>query len=120
MENFDDEENAPQCFVSWMRPQNATAYLELPSAPVTAGPKDTSWLAFTDEESAACEEAWQALPEEERHNIEQSAAENTIAGGELAVDEEDVELHDEKVGVSIARDKLFEVDVKSLTVRKLF
>lgn len=75
--------------------------------------EDVAWQAFTAEESAECEEAWQSLSEEEKQRAEQGywnseSGRNSPGAGDD--DEEDT------VGVSIAKDKLFEVDVRRWSV----
>ena len=104
------EELPPPLDVRWMRQKSSTAILELPTAPVTVSnsPKDTLWQAFSVEESAGCEAAWQELSEEERRRSEDD--DDTDVSKQHEEDEDD---DDETVGVSIAKDKLFEVDVRS-------
>ena len=58
--------------------------------------------------SAGCEAAWQELSEEERRRSEDD--DDTDVSKQHEEDEDD---DDETVGVSIAKDKLFEVDVRS-------
>ena len=109
----DDEQKPPPLNVRWMRPKSSSAFLELPTAPISlTNTKDLSWLAFSEEESKQCEDAWEQLSEEEKKtaselgNQEKSNSENG--------DEEDDD--EETVGVSIAQDKLFEVDVRRMQV----
>lgn len=104
------DEMPPPLDVRWMRPTSSSAILELPTAPVTLSnsPKDISWLAFTAEESAGCETAWQDMSEEKKKLAEED--EDPDVSKQHEEDEED---DDETVGVSIAEDKLFEVDVRS-------
>lgn len=80
----------------------------LASAPITLGATPI-WQPFTREESDACEEAWQTLSEDEK----------VIALS--PVDETTDEYHDDaKVGIPVARDKLFEVDVVSMKLYPVF
>lgn len=104
------EELPPPLDVRWMRPKSSSAILELPTAPITMSnsPKDTLWQAFSVEESIGCEAAWQELSEEERRHSEDD--DETDVSKQHEEDEDD---DDETVGVSIAKDKLFEVDVRS-------
>ena len=104
----------PQLVTRWMRPQSSSAVLELPTAPVTMSvqkDKDISWHPFTEEESSECETACQNLSEEERQSAENDEHDNVSKSSE-DIDDED----DDIVGVSIAKDKLFEVDVRSMRV----
>ena len=96
-----------------MRPQAATVHLELPTAPIVASTqKEVTWQAFTASESAACEETWQAMSEEERRRAEsEGGGEDASKGGIEDPDEEE-----DTVGVTIAKDKLFEIDVQTMTV----
>lgn len=98
-----------------MRPQASSAFLDLPTTPVTASSqKDLSWQAFTAEESAECEAAWLNLSDEERRLAEEDEGMSTTAGKSEDPDDEDRDT----VGVSIAKDKLFEVDVRSMQVSR--
>lgn len=100
-----------------MRPQYSSAYLDLPSAPITTRSQESSWQAFTDEESKACEAAWQALSDDEKVIEEDiitplpSSKEKEKEG-----DLEDGQEEEDTVGVSIAMDKLFEVNVRKMRV----
>lgn len=107
----------PPVLTRWLRPQISSAYLDLPSAPITtANSRETAWQAFTAEESAACEAAWQALTDEERKEAEEEPAPviDDDVKGKLAAVENDED--DDTVGVSIAKDKLFEVNVRTMKV----
>ena len=109
-----EDEPPPPLSVRWMRPQTASAILELPVAPIAnIQQKDIGWQAFTAEESEQCEEAWQNLSTEERAGAESGEDDDVDkrSSSDLNDEEEDV------VGVSIAKDKLFEVDVRSMRVR---
>lgn len=76
----------------------------LASAPITLGPTPI-WQPFTREESDACEDAWQALSEDEKVT--------SLSPTDDITDE----YHDDiKVGIPVSRDKLFEVDVISMKV----
>ena len=109
----------PPLAVRWLRPQTATAYLDLPTAPITLSvQKEVPWQAFTAEESKACEAAWQSLSEEEKRKSEEySMGNGSTSEGKSSNVDAAVEEDEDTVGVSIARDKLFEVDVKRMRVR---
>lgn len=94
----DDDEPIPVYTVRWLRPHYATALLDLPSAPVAVGHTD-HWHAFTEDDSVACEDAWQQLPEEARLDS---------GDGDDSVDESFVEEEEDVVGVAIYKDKLYE------------
>ncbi|TDL17868.1 hypothetical protein BD410DRAFT_753898 [Rickenella mellea] len=106
--------------VRWLRPQNSSAYLDLPSAPITANTKGTAWQAFTEEESNACEAAWQALTEDER----KKALENSVGSSDKELKEKPTPEFDEEdedtVGVSIAKDRLFEVNVRTMKLKPIY
>lgn len=107
----ESEELMPSLDVRWLRPQIASAVLELPTAPVaTSSQRNLQWLAFTGPESSECEDAWKRLSDEEKHIAE----EETTGTPKEPVDVDDDE--DDIVGVSIAKDKLFEVDVRTMQV----
>ncbi|KAG8888357.1 hypothetical protein FRB98_007932 [Tulasnella sp. 332] len=76
-------------------------------SPTTIGPTPT-WQPLTREESDACEEAWQELNPEARHNLSESSP--------SAEDDQD----EFKVGIPVSNDKLFEVDVRSMQLRPVF
>ena len=111
-----NDQPPPPLIPRWLRPTSSSAILELPTAPITlaSSPKgDVTWQAFTAEESAQCEEAWQNLSEEERRQAEDDSLDNQSSPNS-AEDYDDEE--DDTVGVSIAKDKLFEVDVRRWSV----
>lgn len=109
----DGEVEPPPLAVRWMRPQAATVYLELPTAPIVASTqKDVTWQAFTAAESAACEATWQTLSEEEQGVAESEGVDDEASKGGI----EDPDEDEDKVGVTIAKDKLFEIDVQTMTV----
>ena len=113
------DDTPPPLIVRWLRPQTASAYLDLPTAPITLSTqKEIPWQAFTAEESAACEAAWQALSNVERKRSEGLDVGGGEEGGEDGqnVRSNDKVVDEDTVGVSIARDKLFEVDVKRMQV----
>lgn len=115
-----DVSSPPPLIVRWLRPQTATAFLDLPTAPITlSSQKEVPWQAFTAEESEACEAAWRALSDEERRTSEAAAAdcESTSEQRTPSADD-DLDEDDDTVGVSIAKDKLFEVDVRRMRVRE--
>lgn len=115
----------PAVSYRWLRPKVASAVLDLPIAPVTVNLKDSAWQAFTEEESEACEEAWNGLSDDERA-LAYTYNEKLLEGGQKTPeggqktptsDQADEEEPDDVVGVSIAEDRLFEVNVRSLQVR---
>lgn len=105
---MDSVDHVPHYAIRWLRPAYSTALLDLPTAPVTQGGTD-AWRAFSPEESAACEEAWQRLPKDERHNTGEGLSAIVPDNG---LDPADV------VGVQIYNDKLYEVDVRVMQVRR--
>ena len=116
------EDPPPPLISRWLRPTSASAILELPTAPVapSTNPKDdVTWQAFTADESTECEGAWQNLSEEERQRIEDGFIHDDSRRTSADLDDDDDE---DTVGVSIAKDKLFEVDVKrwSVSIRPIF
>ena len=113
-----DSNTPPELIVRWFRPQGSSALLDLPSAPVAIPSKESNWQAFTEEESAACEEAWWALGPEERRRIHEAEAYGTLYS-DIERTEEDEDALKDKVGVAIAKDRLFEVDVRSMRVRRV-
>ena len=110
---------SPPLVVRWLRPQTASVYLDLPTAPITLSTqKEIPWQAFTAEESAACEAAWQLLSDEDKKRSEGlTVCEGEECGGSGQKSRSNDEVvDDETVGVSIAKDKLFEVDVRRMQV----
>ncbi|KAI5122806.1 hypothetical protein M0805_000148 [Coniferiporia weirii] len=112
------EEREPKLAVRWMRPQASSALLELPTVPIVqSSHKDvTTWQAFTAEESSKCELAWQALSDEERKLAEEERAVEELDSDDVDDDDDD----EQTVGVSIAKDRLFEVDVRSMQLRPIY
>ncbi|KAL5520107.1 hypothetical protein ACEPAG_1767 [Sanghuangporus baumii] len=111
----DTEETPPPLDVRWMRPVASSAILELPVAPVVVSAQK-DWQAFTTQESDECERAWRSLSDEER-----TAAEEINESDSVERNAEDIEDEDEDtIGVSIAEDKLFEVDVRSMRLRPIY
>ncbi|KAL5482713.1 hypothetical protein ACEPAI_9307 [Sanghuangporus weigelae] len=111
----DCEETPPPLDVRWMRPVASSAILELPIAPVVVSAQK-DWQAFTAQESDECEHAWRSLSDEER-----TAAEESNDSDSVERNAEDIEDEDEDtIGVSIAEDKLFEVDVRSMRLRPIY
>lgn len=109
-----DDGQQPPLNVRWMRPKSSSAFLELPTAPIPlTNSKDISWLAFTEEESKECEDAWNLLSDAEKKAAADAVAQEKTESDTGDDDEEDEE---ETVGVSIAQDKLFEVDVRRMQV----
>lgn len=106
------DQDPPPLDVRWMRPKSSSVLLQLPTAPVTlaSSPKDVAWQPFTAEESSGCESAWLELNEEDRKRAEED--EDLDIAKQHEEDEDD---EDETVGVSISKDRLFEVDVRSET-----
>ncbi|KAH7099022.1 DDHD domain-containing protein [Auriculariales sp. MPI-PUGE-AT-0066] len=90
-------DHVPKYPIRWLRPAYSTALLDLPTAPIDQSAADT-WRAFTEDESATCEEAWQRLPVDQRLE----SGENVIAPKETSDDahhEDDRE--EDAVGVAI-------------------
>lgn len=102
---YRDSEEPPKHHVRWL---HGGPPMLLSSAPVTLGATPV-WQQFTREESDACEEAWQALSEDEKSTALGSADDTT-----------DEDHDDTKVGIPVSRDKLFEVDVVSMKLSPVF
>lgn len=100
----------PNIHVRWWYASHGTTQLELPATP-SAKVSPQPWTKLTREESDRCEQAWQALSDEEKlaslHNIADQPVTPAVAGDE----EEDLML-----GVPIGKERLFEVNVKTMTV----
>ncbi|THH10470.1 hypothetical protein EW145_g1291 [Phellinidium pouzarii] len=112
-----DDDPPPRLAVRWMRPQMSSALLELPTVPIVlSSQKDVTWQAFTAEESSECEEAWQALSDQERRMAEEEKNSTEDPTCSEDIDDDDEEI----IGVSIAKDKLFEVDVRSMRLRPIY
>ncbi|KZW00438.1 hypothetical protein EXIGLDRAFT_667492 [Exidia glandulosa HHB12029] len=107
----DDDELTPDYVVRWLRPHYATALLDLPSAPVALSSAD-HWHAFSEEESAACEEAWMKLPDGLR--LDSGDANDSPTSEDFAEQEDDV------VGVAIYKDMLYEVDVRFMQLKPVY
>ncbi|KIJ54720.1 hypothetical protein M422DRAFT_41955 [Sphaerobolus stellatus SS14] len=122
-----NESAPPSIAIRWLRPSTSTPYLQLPTAPVTISIADT-WIAFTEEESAQCEEAWNALSEEQRAAAETAGESGTRPGSSQATSEtgdnqevpSDTEDTEETVGVTIFEDRLFEVDVRTMELKPIY
>jgi hypothetical protein len=107
-------DHVPKYAIRWLRPAYSTALLDLPTSPIDQSAADT-WRAFTDEESVACEEAWQRLPRDQRLE----SGENVIAPRETTDDAHlGVDRDEDVVGVAIYKDRLYEVS-RSPGVKRL-
>lgn len=111
-------DNAPPTVaVRWFRPQSSSAHLDLPTAPVVASTSQSVlWQALTESESEQCEAEWNALTEDERHATEE------LASGMSDTGDDDVENTDDEeglVGIMIGEDRLFEVNVRAMTVSRI-
>jgi len=78
--------------------------LDLPTAPIDQTAADV-WRAFSEEESEACEEAWQKLPNDERID----SGEALLTGADDAHGHASHESQEDVVGVAIYKDRLYEV-----------
>jgi len=78
--------------------------LATPSAKISP----LSWTKLTREESDRCEQAWRALAEEEKANSLRASSDRIPV-----VEDGKEEL---LPGVSIGKERLFEVDVRTMTV----
>lgn len=85
--------------------------MELLATPPAKIPSLT-WTKLTREESNRCEEAWQALTEEEKADAKRPPPDRPVAAPTIEEEEEELLL-----GVPIGKERLFEVDVRTMTVR---
>lgn len=104
--------SCPQVHVRWWHSSHGVAHLELLATP-SAKVSSLSWTSFTREESDNCERAWQALSDEEKQASMRSELDQPVAAAIYEEGEEDLLL-----GVPIGKEKLFEVDVRTMRVRK--
>ncbi|PVF99520.1 hypothetical protein CPB86DRAFT_825001 [Serendipita vermifera] len=104
----------PKIHVRWWHSTHGLAHMELLATP-SAKISTQSWTRLTRDESDRCEAAWQELTEEEkRASIETSEPEEpSPSTGE---DGEDPLI----LGVPIGKERLFEVDVRTMTMFPVF
>ena len=105
MECYTDSFHSPRYLSVGFDPRMSTPFPKLPTAPISVTNVDT-WIALSAQESAQCEEAWQALSEERRR----TAGPSSGGSSQLGPLEE---LAEERptIGATISEDRLFEVDV---------
>jgi hypothetical protein len=96
--------------VRWWHSSHGTAHLELLATP-SAKISSLSWTKLTRDESDRCEDAWQALTEEEKAESQRSSSDRPVAAPVIEEGEEELLL-----GVPIGKERLFEVDVRTMTV----
>lgn len=96
--------------VRWWHSSHGTAHLELLATP-SAKISSLSWTKLTRDESDRCEEVWQALTDEEKKLSQEPKSDQPVAAPVIEDGEEDLLL-----GVPIGKERLFEVDVKTMTV----
>ncbi|KAG8905484.1 hypothetical protein FRB99_008880 [Tulasnella sp. 403] len=89
----------PRVHVRWFHAGPPTL---LSSVPIATGPTPV-WQPLTREESDACEDAWQELLEEEK-----AGSSTSLGSGGI------FEHDDTRVGIPVSKEKLFEVDVRSM------
>ncbi|KZT60687.1 hypothetical protein CALCODRAFT_492247 [Calocera cornea HHB12733] len=125
----------PPIAIRWIH--LGSSHIALPDTPVNT--PTTSWDALTVEESRACEEAWQALSEEERTLQSIEAKEKEVKKDSAKDKDKDKDKDKQKKqaegdeaaktasnivdrprGVPVGRDGLFEVDVMSMTLYPVF
>lgn len=102
--------DCPQVHVRWWHSSHGVAHLELLAAPSTKVSSHT-WTRLTREESDNCEKAWQALSDEEKQASMRSEPDRPVSTALYEDGEEDLLL-----GVPIGKEKLFEVDVRTMKV----
>jgi hypothetical protein len=100
----------PEIHVRWWHSSHGTAHLELLATP-SAKISSLSWTKLTRDESNSCEEAWKALTEEEKADSQRTPSDRPIAAGVVEEGEDELLL-----GVPIGKERLFEVDVRTMTV----
>ncbi|KAG8808008.1 hypothetical protein FRC17_004176 [Serendipita sp. 399] len=94
--------SCPDVHVRWWHSSHGAAHLELLATPA-AKVSSQSWIKLTRDESNRCEAAWKSISDEER--------------------EAPIPLDDERdedalqVGVPIGKERLFEIDVRSMVNR---
>ncbi|KAG8813486.1 hypothetical protein FRC17_001553 [Serendipita sp. 399] len=91
--------SCPDVHVRWWHSSHGAAHLELLATPA-AKVSSQSWIKLTRDESNRCEAAWKSISDEERETP-------------ISLDDE----RDEdalQVGVSIGKERLFEIDVRSM------
>jgi hypothetical protein len=104
----------PQIHIRWFHA--GTSHL-LSTAPITLG-SSVTWEPLSEEESNLCEKAWQALSEEDRAaTLNNEIVDNDDAARDRPEDDGSDD-EDGLVGIPVATDQLFEVDVKRMKVRQ--
>ncbi|KZS90434.1 hypothetical protein SISNIDRAFT_475303 [Sistotremastrum niveocremeum HHB9708] len=106
----------PYFKVRWLRPYISTAYLDLPANPIVPSGSTSSgaWQALSERESEECEKIWETLSDEDKIEAEKEE-EDAANSGETA--DENTE---DKVGVSVGKDRLFEVDVRHMRLVPIY
>ncbi|KIM30120.1 hypothetical protein M408DRAFT_328513 [Serendipita vermifera MAFF 305830] len=113
-EQSNEIDSSPVGHVRWWHSSHGAAHLELLATP-SAKISPLLWTKLTREESDRCEEAWQALTDEEKKQSQQPKPDQPIAEPVIEDGEEDLLL-----GVPIGKERLFEVDVKTMTMYPVF
>jgi hypothetical protein len=141
-ENMDSEEDSdtpPPMHIRWFHAGHGLAHLDLLATPIPILPKATSasitsWTAFTREESDFCETGWHALSDEQRANALAGDPGLPVAEPVINADDEVRQSTNQMssflnvlftytqqeeliLGVPIGKERLFEVDLRTLRVR---
>jgi hypothetical protein len=102
--------DCPKVHVRWWHSSHGVQHLELLATPSTKV-SSLSWTKLTREESDNCEREWQALSDDEKQASMRSEPDQPVAAAVYEDGEEDLLL-----GVPIGKEKLFEVDVRTMSV----
>ncbi|KAG8812689.1 hypothetical protein FRC19_002992 [Serendipita sp. 401] len=97
--------SCPDIHVRWWHSSHGAAHLELLATPA-AKVSSQSWTKLTREESNMCEETWRSLTDEEKQSPR--------------IPDDEHEEDNLQVGVSIGKERLFEVDVRSMTMYPVY
>jgi hypothetical protein len=101
----------PDIHVRWWHSSHGGAQLELLATPSAKVASQTGWTKLSREESDRCERAWQALTDEEKQASLQDTEDYPAAP--VVIDEDDDDLIP---GIPIGKERLFEVDVRTMKV----
>ncbi|CCA71004.1 related to phosphatidic acid-preferring phospholipase A1 [Serendipita indica DSM 11827] len=108
--------SCPEIHVRWWHSSHGVAHLELlatPAAKISTG----SWTKLSRDESNGCEAAWRNLSDQERLS---STPINDVIDDEPPLTAVEEIEDDPSIGVAIGKERLFEVDVRTMTMHAVF
>ncbi|KAF8312978.1 hypothetical protein DL93DRAFT_1212391 [Clavulina sp. PMI_390] len=132
-----EDSPAPNIHIRWFQVE-VQDLLSIAPIVLNHSTGSTTWRPLTRKESIACEEAWRALPSHTPPPMSRTdSTSTTVPAVKADVDEigsgqrarglsltepltSEVEEEEDFLGIPIEREKLFEVDVRSMTLRPVY